>query len=148
MMPQHKREKSGLTVRSFFFVVPLGYSQNLCNEQISFRAQIKGLSAARCRGTTKPATWRRLSKRVPRRRAAGYQCSVTRGLQLAQNAAARILTKTTRIDHITPVLIYLHWLPITVRADFKIILLTFRSLNGLAPLMDYHHVMVPFHNLY
>ena len=64
----------------------------------------------------------------------GLHKCVTRGLQLAQIAAARILTKTKRIDHVTPVLISLHWLPITARADFKVLLLTFKSLNGLAPL--------------
>ena len=64
----------------------------------------------------------------------GLPKCVTRGLQLAQNAAARILTKTKRFDHITPVLMSLHWLPIVARADFKILLLTFKALNGLAPL--------------
>ena len=32
-------------------------------------------------------------------------------LQTLQNTAARIITKTTRYDHITPVLKELHWLP-------------------------------------
>ena len=44
------------------------------------------------------------------------------------------MTKTKQFDYITPVLISLHWLPITAGADFKIILLTFKSLNELAPL--------------
>ena len=33
-------------------------------------------------------------------------------LQLVQNAAARILARTKRFEHITPVLASLHWLPI------------------------------------
>ena len=33
-------------------------------------------------------------------------------LQLVQNAAARVLTKTRKRDHITPILASLHWLPI------------------------------------
>ncbi|KAI3356418.1 hypothetical protein L3Q82_017633 [Scortum barcoo] len=32
-------------------------------------------------------------------------------LQLVQNAAARVLTRTRKRDHITPVLASLHWLP-------------------------------------
>ena len=59
-------------------------------------------------------------------------CS-TRSLQLVQNSAARLLTKTSRYCHITPVLASLHWLPIQARADFKVLLLTYKALNGLAP---------------
>ena len=54
-------------------------------------------------------------------------------LQLVQNAAARLITGTRRYEHITPVLAALHWLPVTLRIDFKILLLTFKALNGLAP---------------
>ena len=54
-------------------------------------------------------------------------------LQLVQNAAARILTKTRRTEHITPVLFFLHWLPIEARIDLKILFLTFKALHGLAP---------------
>ena len=35
---------------------------------------------------------------------------------------------------ITPVLAALHWLPIKSRIDFKILLMTYKALNGLAPL--------------
>ena len=44
-------------------------------------------------------------------------------LQLLQNSAARVLTKTRGRDHITPVLKSLHWLPVCFRIDFKVILL-------------------------
>ncbi len=50
-----------------------------------------------------------------------------------QNSAARILTHTKRSAHITPILIKLHWLPVSSRITYKILLLTFKSLNGLAP---------------
>jgi len=33
-------------------------------------------------------------------------------LQLIQNAAARVLTKTSKMNHITPVLRSLQWLPV------------------------------------
>ncbi len=56
-----------------------------------------------------------------------------RQLQLIQNAAARILTRTRQSEHITPVLRSLHWLPVTFRIDFKVLLLVQKSLNGLGP---------------
>uniref|UniRef100_A0A3B1IBW7 Reverse transcriptase domain-containing protein n=1 Tax=Astyanax mexicanus TaxID=7994 RepID=A0A3B1IBW7_ASTMX len=54
-------------------------------------------------------------------------------LQLVQNAAARVLTKTRKFDHISPVLSALHWLPVKFRIDYKILLLTYKALHGLAP---------------
>ena len=38
-----------------------------------------------------------------------------------------------KYDHITEVLFELHWLPVEHRIEYKILLLTFRALNGLAP---------------
>ena len=49
------------------------------------------------------------------------------------NTAARILTRTNKFDHITPVLASLHWLPFKASADFKVYLLTYKALHGLAP---------------
>ncbi|KAF7668630.1 hypothetical protein LDENG_00296260, partial [Lucifuga dentata] len=57
----------------------------------------------------------------------------TRSLQLAQNTAARILTKTRKFDHITPILASLHWLPVQATADFKVLLLAYEASHGLAP---------------
>uniref|UniRef100_A0A8C6LI35 Reverse transcriptase domain-containing protein n=1 Tax=Nothobranchius furzeri TaxID=105023 RepID=A0A8C6LI35_NOTFU len=54
-------------------------------------------------------------------------------LQMVQNAAARFLEGRRKFDHITPVLAALHWLPVDVRIHFKILLLVFKMLNGLAP---------------
>ena len=39
-------------------------------------------------------------------------------LKVVQNAAAILLTKTKKSDHITPVLAELHWLPVRSRVDF------------------------------
>ena len=63
----------------------------------------------------------------------GLPKSSTDKLQLVQNAAARVLTKTRMREHITPVLASLHWLPVVFRIDFKILLLVYKALNGLAP---------------
>ena len=54
-------------------------------------------------------------------------------LQRVQNAAARLVVGLPRFCHITPVLCDLHWLPIRYRINFKILLLTFKCLHGLAP---------------
>ena len=53
--------------------------------------------------------------------------------QLVQNAAARVLTRTRKYDHISPVLSTLHWLPIKHCINLKILLNTYKALNGLAP---------------
>ncbi len=49
-----------------------------------------------------------------------------RQLQLIQNATTRILTRTRKYEHITPVLRSLHWIPVTFRIDFKVILLIYK----------------------
>lgn len=54
-------------------------------------------------------------------------------LQKVQNTAARILTRTGKYDHITPVLKSLHWLPVKKRIQYKILLLTFKCIHNLAP---------------
>lgn len=54
-------------------------------------------------------------------------------LQILQNLAARVLTRTRGREHITPVLKSLHWPPVSFRIDFKVLLLVFKCLNGLGP---------------
>ncbi|XP_030853203.1 uncharacterized protein LOC115929122 [Strongylocentrotus purpuratus] len=54
-------------------------------------------------------------------------------LQHIQNTAARLLTRTRKYEHITPILRSLHWLPIPQRIQFKVLLLTYKARNGLAP---------------
>jgi hypothetical protein len=54
-------------------------------------------------------------------------------LQMIQNNSARLITHTRKHDHITPVLIELHWLPVEYRIKYKILLLTFKCLHHLAP---------------
>ena len=70
-------------------------------------------------------------------------------LQRVQNIAARILTGTRKYDHMTPVLYKLHWLPVKYRIEYKIILMTYRALNGLAPnyLQDLLQVYQPARSL-
>ena len=44
---------------------------------------------------------------------------------------ARILSLVRKYDHITPVLISLHWLSIPLRIDYKVTMLTFKCMYGL-----------------
>ena len=54
-------------------------------------------------------------------------------LQRIQNSAARIVTNTRKYDHMTPILQKLHWLPVRQRIHFKILLITYKSINDMAP---------------
>ena len=49
-------------------------------------------------------------------------------LQKAQNAAARLVVKCLRSDHITPHLRDLHWLPVRSRIKYKILVTTYTVL--------------------
>ena len=51
--------------------------------------------------------------------------------QLIQKAATLVLSKTKKVDHITPVLRSLHGLPIFKGADLRILLLVYKTLNSL-----------------
>ena len=55
-------------------------------------------------------------------------------LQRIQNIAARLVTLTNKRSHIKPILLKLHWLPISERINYKILMLVFKSIHGLAPL--------------
>ncbi len=63
----------------------------------------------------------------------GLPQSTPSRLQMVQNAAARFLTGTKKRDHITPVLASLHWLPIKLRVDFKVLLFAYKALHNSAP---------------
>jgi hypothetical protein len=54
-------------------------------------------------------------------------------LQRVQNSAARLISRTPKRQHISPVLERLHWLPVSERIDYKVLTLTYKSLKGLAP---------------
>ena len=70
-------------------------------------------------------------------------------LQRIQNSAARIVARTRFRDHITPVLQYLHWLPVPYRIIFKIALLVFKCVHGQAPvyLRELLHTVSPQRDL-
>ena len=63
----------------------------------------------------------------------GIPDRLLRKLQLVQNQAVRVIAGLKKYDHVTDAMKDLHWLPVHYRIDYKINLLTFKCLNGLAP---------------
>ena len=63
----------------------------------------------------------------------GLPSTVLQKLQYVQNSAAHLLSRSNFREHITPLLQKLHWLPVKQRIHFKILLITFKALNNLAP---------------
>ena len=55
-------------------------------------------------------------------------------LQRFQNKAARLVLRRRSRDHVTPMLIHLHWLPVRARIDYKIAVLCFKCLKKTAPI--------------
>ena len=56
-----------------------------------------------------------------------------KSLQKLQNFASKVVLSKSLYDHATPCLSELHWLPVKYRIDYKIALLTYKCLYGLAP---------------
>ena len=54
-------------------------------------------------------------------------------MQCIQNYAAHLVTNTHKYDHIQPVLKHFHWLPVKQCIVFKILLITYIAVHGLAP---------------
>jgi hypothetical protein len=65
---------------------------------------------------------------------AGLPDNAISRLQRVQNCAARLVKRTSRRSHITPVLKDLHWLPVRFRIMYKINLLTFNALQNNGPM--------------
>lgn len=70
--------------------------------------------------------------------------------QHVQNSSARILMRVHTFEHITPVHHSLHWLPVSARINYKILLLTFHRLYGKASsyLLDLITLHCPSHTLH
>ena len=65
-------------------------------------------------------------------------------LRVTQDNAARLLTRSSRGNHITPVLQQLHWLPVMKRVDFKVLTLIYKALHE-ENCPDYLRTMFPLY---
>ena len=79
----------------------------------------------------------------------GISSELLNKLQRVQNAAARVLTCSSRFAHITPVLFRLHWLPISYRIQFKILCIVYKCVSNQAPsyLIDVFKMYTPIRDL-
>ena len=70
-------------------------------------------------------------------------------LQMIQNHAAKLIKRKKKFDHVTPLLLDLHWLPVKQRISYKICLLCYKALNNLAPcyVKDFLNVYTPIRQL-
>jgi len=63
----------------------------------------------------------------------GLPSTLMTRLQKVQIYSARLVIHTHKREHITPVLNSLHWLPVIYRSQNKILVYTFKALQGTAP---------------
>ena len=63
-------------------------------------------------------------------------------LQRVQNAAARLTYMVPKFAHISPYLMELHWLPVKFGIEFKVLILTFQAIHGLAPKYLYELIRI------
>ena len=63
-------------------------------------------------------------------------------LQSVLNAAARLIHRSSRYEHVTVTLRDLHWLRSPERIDFKLAVLVYRCLHGLAPRYLSDHIQL------
>ena len=67
----------------------------------------------------------------------GLTVGTMKKLQIAQNAAARLISGTMRHEHISGIIRELHWLPATKRCQCKLLVLTYQALHENLPLYIY-----------
>ena len=69
-------------------------------------------------------------------------------VQPVLNAAARLVCRAPRYCHISPLMRDLHWLPIRQRIHFKVLLFTFKTIHGIAPLYIQDSVLLKSQGAY
>ena len=71
-------------------------------------------------------------------------CVVNDALGRILSAAVRLVFRLRRYDHVTDALAILHWLRVPEQVNFKLALMAYRVLNGMAP--SYLDQLVPVSN--
>ena len=54
-------------------------------------------------------------------------------LQRVQNICARLIFNMSKFSHVTPLLKELHWLPVHLRIEFKMLMIVYKASNDQAP---------------
>jgi len=68
------------------------------------------------------------------------RCELNR-LQSIQNAAVLLIAGARQFDHVTPLLQTQHWLPIEQRITFKLSVMMYKTVNGIAPSYLYEYAI-------
>ena len=63
----------------------------------------------------------------------GIPNTVMHKMQRVKKTAARIITRTSRYSHISPVLKALPWLPLKYRVQYKTLTFTYKALHDQSP---------------
>ena len=78
-----------------------------------------------------------------------FQRTLLVGLRVQNFLARVVVSSTKRCHHISPVLANLHWLPVKQRIEFKIVTITFKTLQNKQPyyLSELLHPYIPNRSL-
>ena len=63
----------------------------------------------------------------------GSPAYLVKKMHRAQNSAARLIFQVSKFNHVTPLLSTLQWLPVKYRIIFKLLIITYKAIHGLAP---------------
>ena len=71
-------------------------------------------------------------------------------LQKVQNTAAQITLRAPRVEHISPLLYFLHWLPVQQRIKHKVCSICYATLTGTYPkyISELVNMYIPFRCLH
>jgi len=69
-------------------------------------------------------------------------------LQSIQNAAVHLTVGARQFDQVTPLLQSQHWLPIEQRITFKLSVMMYKTVNGIAPSYLQEYVIYPPSSIY
>jgi hypothetical protein len=104
----------------------------ICNYHIRQLGRIrKNISASACHAAVQALIISRLD--YCNVLLAGLPANQVRRLQKVQNRAARLIVRADKTAHTTPIMRDLHWLPVSERIKFKVLMYAFKALHGLAP---------------
>jgi hypothetical protein len=111
----------------------VNYVSRSCNAQLW---QISHIRKYLTTDTTKCLVNSRVTSRLDYCNALliGVSNTVLLKFQRVQNAAARLISLTSRFDHITPKLRELHWLPVHYRTRYKILIYIYKTLHDGCPI--------------